>query len=220
MSAYDFLVVGLGTVGSATCLELARRGHTVLGLDAWHPPHNLGSHHGETRSIRRAYLEGTSYVRMALNSWELWRRLEHDKKTTLLNSTGNLTIGPPDCPAVSGFLSSAQTYDIPYQYLTAADVSKRWPQLSPARDFVAGLEVEAGLLFPELCIELLISEAEKAGASLHFGEQADGWSDSGDRVHVQEIGRSIRCAAVAQKGACSMDRPSGSYKLQSWSISC
>jgi Trk K+ transport system NAD-binding subunit len=30
MSAYDFLVVGLGTVGSATCLELARRGHSVL----------------------------------------------------------------------------------------------------------------------------------------------------------------------------------------------
>jgi len=184
MDAYDYLVIGLGTVGSATCLELARRGHSVLGFDARHPPHNLGSHHGETRSIRRAYLEGTSYVPMALNSWEAWRRLEHDKKTTLLISTGNLTIGPPDCPAVSGFLASARTYGIPYQYLTAADVSKRWPQLSPAGNFVAGLEVEAGLLFPELCIELLISEAQKAGATLHFDEQADGWSDSGDRVYV------------------------------------
>lgn len=84
MSAYDFLVVGLGTVGSATCLELARRGHSVLGLDARHPPHNLGSHHGETRSIRRAYLEGTSYVPMALNSWKSWRRLERDKKQLFL----------------------------------------------------------------------------------------------------------------------------------------
>jgi sarcosine oxidase len=160
MSAYDFLVVGLGTVGSATCLELARRGHSVLGLDARHPPHNLGSHHGETRSIRRAYLEGTSYVPMALNSWESWRRLERDNKTTLLISTGNLTIGPPDCPAVLGFLSSAQTYGISYQYLTAADVSKRWPQLSPARNFVAGLEVEAGLLFPELCMYTLTPDGE------------------------------------------------------------
>lgn len=205
MSAYDFLVVGLGTVGSATCLELARRGHSVLGLDARYPPHNQGSHHGETRSIRRAYLEGTSYVPMALNSWESWRRLERDKKTTLLISTGNLTIGPPDCPAVLGFLSSAQTYGIPYQYLTAADVSKRWPQLSPARNFVAGLEVEAGLLFPELCIELLISEAQKAGATLHFDEQADGWSDSGDRVHVHtkqgryEAGRLLLAAGAWNK---------------------
>jgi sarcosine oxidase len=142
---------------------------------------------------------------MALNSWESWRRLERDKKTTLLISTGNLTIGPPDCPAVLGFLSSAQTYGIPYQYLTAADVSKRWPQLSPARNFVAGLEVEAGLLFPELCIELLISEAQKAGATLHFDEQADGWSDSGDRVHVHtkqgryEAGRLLLAAGARNK---------------------
>jgi len=205
MDAYDYLVIGLGTVGSATCLELARRGHSVLGLDARHPPHTLGSHHGETRSIRRAYLEGTSYVPMALNSWESWRRLEHDKKTTLLISTGNLTIGPPGCPAVAGFLASARTYGIPYQYLTAADVSKRWPQLSPAGNFVAGLEVEAGLLFPELCIELLLSEAQKAGASLHFDEQVDSWSDHGDRVQVQtkqgkyEAGRLLLASGARNK---------------------
>jgi len=202
MSTYDFFVIGLGIVGSATCLELARRGHSVLGLDARHPPHNSGSHHGETRSIRRAYLEGSSYVPMALNSWESWRRLERDKKTALLTSTGNLTIGPPDCPAVLGFLSSARTYDIPYEYLTAADISKRWPQLSPAENFVAGLEVEAGLLVPELCIELLNSEAQKAGATLHFDEPADGWSENGDRVQVHtkqgkyETGRLLLAAGA------------------------
>ncbi len=89
-----------------------------------------------------------------------------------------------------------------YQYLTAADVSKRWPQLSPAKNFVAGLEVEAGLLFAESCIELLISEAQKAGASLHFDEAADGWSAIGDRVHVHtkqgkyEAGRLLLAAGA------------------------
>jgi len=205
MIAYDFVVVGLGTVGSATCLELARRGNSVLGLDARYPPHNQGSHHGETRSIRRAYLEGTSYVPMALNAWEAWRRLERDYKKTLLMSTGNLTLGPPDCPAVTGFLASARAFGIPYQYLTAADVSKRWPQLSPAGNFVAGLEVEAGLLFPELCIEVMLSEAQKAGAALHFSEPADGWSDSGDRVQVHtrqavyEAGRLLLAAGAWNK---------------------
>ena len=205
MSAYDFLVVGLGTVGSATCMELARRGYSVLGIDARHPPHNFGSHHGESRSIRRAYLEGTSYVPMALTAWESWRRLEQDTKTALLIPTGNLTIGPADCPAVLGFLSSAQNYRIPFQYLTAAEVSKRWPQLSPARNFVAGLEVEAGLLFPELCIEILITEAQKAGATLLYDEQAEGWSDSGDRVCVHtkrgryEAGRLLLAAGAWNK---------------------
>jgi sarcosine oxidase len=205
MNTYDFIVVGLGTVGSATCMELARRGHSVLGLDTLHPPHNQGSHHGESRSIRRAYLEGTSYVSMALHSWESWQRLERDTKTTLLIPTENLTIGPPDCPAVLGFLASAQTYDIPYQDLTAADIAKRWPQLSPPRNFVAGLEIEAGLLFPELCIASLISEAKKAGATLKFDGEVHGWSDNGNFVQVQadggmyEAGRLLLAAGARTK---------------------
>ena len=68
MRTHDVIVVGLGTVGSATCRELARRGRSVLGLDAFRPPHDRGSHHGESRSIRRAYLEGTAYVPMALRA--------------------------------------------------------------------------------------------------------------------------------------------------------
>ena len=139
---------------------------------------------------------------MGLDSWDSWQRLERDHKTALLVPTGNLTIGPPDCPAVSGFLSSAQAFGIPYRYLTASDVSNRWPQLSPAGNFAAGWELEAGLLFPELCIELLLSEAQKTGAALHFGEQADGWSDSGDRVRVHtkkgsyEAGRLLLAAGA------------------------
>lgn len=205
MNQYDFIIIGLGTAGSATCMELARRGHSVLGLDTLHPPHNLGSHHGESRSIRRAYLEGTSYVPMALNSWESWRRLERDAKTTLLVTTGNLTIGPSDCPAVEGFLKSAKRYSIPHRELTANDVAQKWPQLSLPANFIAGLEVEAGLLSPELCISVLLSEAEKAGAVLKFNERADSWSDDGDRVTVYttrgryDAGRLLMAAGARNK---------------------
>ena len=36
-SGFDVIVVGLGTVGAATCMELARRGVSVIGLDAFQP---------------------------------------------------------------------------------------------------------------------------------------------------------------------------------------
>ena len=78
MHHYDVIVVGLGTAGSATCMTLAQRGVSVLGIDAFHPPHTLGSHHGESRSVRRAYLEGTAYLPMALRAWDLWRKLDKD----------------------------------------------------------------------------------------------------------------------------------------------
>jgi sarcosine oxidase len=184
MAAYDFIVVGLGTAGSATCMTLARRGFNVLGIDKYSPPHNMGSHHGVTRSVRRAYMEGTSYVPMAQRAWELWRKLERDSGQKLLVKTGNLTIGPPDSPAVLGFLASAQSYAIPHECLTASEVRKRWPQLSPPKTFVAGLEKEAGIVFPEMSIITFLAEAEKAGADLVMDEPVERWSEDKSTVYV------------------------------------
>ncbi len=184
MPTYDFIVVGLGTVGSATCMTLARRGFKVLGIDRYRPPHNMGSHHGVSRSVRRAYLEGTSYVPMALRAWELWRKLEKNSGQKLLVKTGNLTIGPPDSPAVSGFIASAQAYGIPHECLTAKEVRKRWPHLSPPETFVGGLEKEAGIVFPELSIVTFLAEAEKAGADLVMEEPVNRWSEGQNTVYV------------------------------------
>ncbi|MCB2169606.1 MAG: N-methyl-L-tryptophan oxidase [Deltaproteobacteria bacterium] len=205
MAIYDVIVVGLGTVGSATCMELSRRGISVLGLDACRPPHKMGSHHGESRSIRRAYLEGTVYVPMAQQAWELWRRLEGDTGTRLLTPTGNLTIGPGDAPAVQGFLASARRYDIAHAILTAADVLRRWPQLAMPDNFVAGLEMEAGVVAPEKALIAMLAEAEKSGAVMRFDDRVTGWRDEGNHIRVKsshgtyEAGRLLLSAGAGTK---------------------
>ena len=54
---FEYVVIGLGALGSATAYELARRGARVLGLDRAAPPHAAGSSHGRARIIREAYFE-------------------------------------------------------------------------------------------------------------------------------------------------------------------
>ncbi len=70
----DFLVIGLGAMGSAALYQLAKSGASVIGLDRFAPPHTMGSSHGETRITRQAIGEGRDYVPLVLESHRIWRR--------------------------------------------------------------------------------------------------------------------------------------------------
>ena len=50
--------------------------------------------------------------------------------------------------------------------------------------FAAGLEMEAGVIFPEPAVATLLADANRAGAALHVDERVDSWSEHGDRVQV------------------------------------
>src|SRR5258705_4772228 len=88
----DTIVLGLGAMGSAAIYQLAKRGHRVLGIDQFTPPHDGGSSHGESRIIRQAIGEGEEYVPLALRSYELWREIEKATGKDLLTITGGLTL--------------------------------------------------------------------------------------------------------------------------------
>lgn len=63
---YDVIVIGAGSMGMAAGYFLAKSGKRTLLLDSFDPPHNKGSHHGDTRIIRYAYGEGPNTFRWPL----------------------------------------------------------------------------------------------------------------------------------------------------------
>src|SRR5260370_20874964 len=89
---FDVAVLGLGTMGSFACLELARRHAAVIGFDRFVPPHDRGSHSGETRVYRTVCGEHPDYVPLALRVGELWDRLGQDAGTRVLHPGGKLSI--------------------------------------------------------------------------------------------------------------------------------
>ena len=72
----DVIVLGLGGMGSAAISHVARRGHSVIGIEQFGPNHANGSSHGETRIIREAYFESPDYVPLLQRAYTLWRELE------------------------------------------------------------------------------------------------------------------------------------------------
>ena len=184
--SYDAIVVGLGAMGSASLHALARSGRRVLGIDRFSPPHTLGSSHGRTRIIREAYAEHPRYVPLVRRAYDLWRDLEREAGKTLHAKTRGLTIGPGTGALVRGARVSAESFHVPHELLSAAELRGRFPGIEPADDMVGVLDEHAGVLFPEACISALLDTAVKNGADVCADEQVVSWdaNDSGVRVRT------------------------------------
>jgi sarcosine oxidase len=172
---YDVAVIGLGAMGSATALELARRGLDVIGFDRRTPPHTFGSSHGDSRIIREAYFEDPVYVPMVQRAFERWRELERAAGRALLQQTGGLMIGPRDGVLVQGSLRSARQHRLQHEVLSAGEIRARVPVLNPEPDMIGVWEPRAGVLVPEACVQAQLDEARRAGATLHFDEPVQRW---------------------------------------------
>ena len=122
----DVVVVGLGVMGAATLAALARRGVRAVGLERFDVPHALGSSHGGTRVIRKAYYEDPRYVPLLHRAWEAWRLLEEEVGERLLIQTGGLHFGPADHPDIQGVLDSVRLHGLAHELLDARAIATRW----------------------------------------------------------------------------------------------
>jgi sarcosine oxidase len=182
---YDVIVAGAGGMGSAAAYHLARRGRRVLALDAFAPPHEMGSSHGLTRIIRLAYHEDPSYVPLLRRAYELWFDLERAAGRKLLTITGSLEMGAPGSEAVEDALDSCREHDLTHEVLPAAEIMRRFPAYRIPANIYGLLQPDGGFLDPEGCIAAHLGLAQALGAELHTGERVLGWEPAGDGARVR-----------------------------------
>jgi sarcosine oxidase len=191
MDKYEFVLLGLGAMGSATAFQLAKRGRKVLGIDQFTPPHRFGSSHGETRITRLAIGEGEHYTPLVLRSHELWREIEKETGADLLTVTGGIVISSIARTAMlhvdqffSNTVAAAEKYRIPHQILSAQEIRTRFPQFHVRDNEVGYYEPSAGFLRPEACIAAQLQLARKCGATIHTNEKVLGFQASTDEVTI------------------------------------
>ena len=145
-------------MGAAASWRLTKRGVDVVCFDRYSPPHSQGSSHGESRIIRTAYFEGSSYVPLLQEVFPLWRELESASGTSLLTMTGALYIGKPSAEAVVGAQASATEHGLDVELLDAADMRVRYPGHVLGDDEVAVLDRQAGILNPEGAVTAMLRQ--------------------------------------------------------------
>ena len=202
MPIYDAIVLGAGGVGSAVLMHLAQRGARVVGVDRFHPPHDLGSSHGQTRVTRQAYFEHPDYVPLVLQSFRCWADLEGLVGRKLFHQVGLLEVGPADGVVVPGVQRAAEEHGLAVETLTPAEVHSRWPGLRVPDHLQAVFETSAGYLLVEECVRAHLQVATSAGAELRTGRTVHQWTSTEDQVTVHTddgvlTGRKLVVAAGA-----------------------
>jgi sarcosine oxidase len=181
---FDAIVVGVGGLGSAVLYHLARRGRSVLGLERFDVPNELGSSHGITRIIRLAYYEDPSYVPLLRRSYELWRELETAAGEQLLHITGSLDAGPPGSFVFEGSRRSCEEHGLEHEVMDAAELERRFPAYRVPAETLALFQPDGGFLLPERCIVVHVELAQALGAVVQARERVLEWAPTDDGVRV------------------------------------
>jgi sarcosine oxidase len=193
----DYVVAGLGALGSATCMELARRGHRVVGLERFELGHARGASHDTSRILRHSY-HAPAYVRLTQEAYVDWARLERDAMTSLVTVVGGLDLFPPE-PAISplDYTTSLDEVGIAYEALDRAAVAARWPQFRLPEGTLVLHQADAAIVPAARGTRVLQEQARRHGADLRELSAVLAVHDRGTAgLDVETVGGTLRCGGL------------------------
>jgi sarcosine oxidase len=191
---FEYVVVGLGALGSSAAYHLARRGHRVLGLEQFELGHPRGASHDTSRILRHSY-HTPAYVRLTFDAYDDWARLERESGVRLVTRTGGLDLFPADpAIAIADYTRSLGDWGVPYELLDADAVAVRWPQFRLPPGAVGLFQARASVVPAARGTAVMQDRAEAHGAVLRDRAPVTSVRDLGAAgVQVTFGAQQVRC---------------------------
>lgn len=164
MDKVDVVVIGGGAMGSAAAWQLAARGRSVVLLERFHPGHANGASHGTSRNFNLSYAEPT-YLSMLVEALPLWRELEAQTGTALLDQVGIVNHGAN--PEFLLVLERMAVAGLAAEMLPAREARGRWPGIRFETDVL--FTPAAGRLNADASVTALQQAAVSLGADVRHG---------------------------------------------------
>jgi glycine/D-amino acid oxidase-like deaminating enzyme len=150
-------VIGAGAFGGWTALYLLRRGARLTLVDAWGPGNSRASSGGETRVIRGTYGPNQPYTKMAARAMQLWKENEKRWNLKLMHQIGVLwLVTTGDDQFERGSLPVLRDAGIPYEELSVAELTTRWPQINLETVHWGIYEPEGGFLTARVACQAVL----------------------------------------------------------------
>ena len=145
---YEYIVLGLGGLGSGALYWLARQKRNVLGLEQFEIGHVRGGSQDHSRIIRLSY-HTPQYVELAKQTYAAWADLEADAGEKLILKTGGIDLSPPNAKIpISSYTESMTAAGVPFEVLDTTETMRRWPQFRLPDDTITLYQSESGIAPP------------------------------------------------------------------------
>jgi len=162
-NSYDAAVVGAGVFGAWTAYRLQQSGQRVMLLDAHGPANSRSSSGDESRIIRMGYGGDEVYTRSAQRAIQHWRELFDRIGEPLFYETGVLWLAHENDPYPQQTIGTLESLAIPFERLTVAEASHRYPQFNLERISWAAIEPHSGVLLARRAVQAVVRETIRAG---------------------------------------------------------
>lgn len=192
----DVAVIGLGTIGSMTSWQLAKKGASVIGFEQYGIGHDRSAHGGGSRRfvVASQLTEQTPFMKA---SHYKYRELEEESGQQLLSRGGTLTIGDPESERMKKVVSTIREHDIPHKIYGEREAKERFPMHELLPGEIAVLDKLGGVLRPEQTIATAVHKAQALGAKVYpYTEVKEIQPDSSGVTIVTDDGTTYRVGKV------------------------
>ncbi len=163
---FDAIVVGAGSFGAWTALDLCRRGRSVALVEAHGPAHSRASSGGESRIIRMGYGPNDIYTRWSIQALDRWKELFAETGQPLFHPTGVLWFGRvADADGYNAAsLAAFEKLGVPHRTLSRQELAASYPQIALDDDVSwALLETDSGVLLARRAVATVAVQAIREG---------------------------------------------------------
>lgn len=219
MSATRVGVIGLGSVGAFTAVELQQRGYEVLGFEAFGVANDLSAVGGDTCLFRRLYREGGAYYSLIERAYELWRALD-ERLPTAFRECGALALVPEDSDYARGLQTYADQFNVAHEVLRGNELDERFPQFTRTDGDVGYFDACGGFVRTDLVVRDAFDRAEALGAE-HIAAtvtecipHTNGVTITAEDGHSWEVDRVVVAAGARTSGILPQLKPFTTPTLQ------
>jgi sarcosine oxidase len=183
--AYEYVVVGVGGIGSAAAYRLAKAaGGEVLALEQFAIGHPHGASQDHSRIIRLSYHD-PAYTALTPHTYTAWSEVEEESGVRLVVKTGGLDLAETDGPTIDNYAGAMAAAGIPFDDLDADEAMRRFPQWRLRGPERVLYQAEAGLVDAGKAIAVHVALARRHGATVLDNTPVRAIRAVGDGVEVR-----------------------------------